>query len=278
MAALQPPTDFRITSQTTTSITLSWENNDDYTSLQLFYGIYTFGDFPFNGPSLLATTTTATISGLTPNTQYQFKLLAAKNVELPQVLSPTLVLLYATDTQIFFVVTADPRAVSTQTEISRSPHFKNPFVITGDGSLFASALTPYTYYYIRSRSLGDDVDYESSNWTSKQTIRTTVTLSNPSIKNLISTATTVSFNSTSVPYAAGYQVEVSLFADFNVFLYTSSSSGPHVITGLTDGATVYIRAKAVSGDHHLDSSWTVTSTVCSDGTVLRFHIPIAFQS
>ncbi len=261
MAAISPPTDFQITAQTTTSITLSWKNNDAYSSLQIAYGLYSLGDFPYVAIDTSPESTSATITDLAPNTQYQFQLLVTKDIDLPKVFSPTLTVDKVNDSQIFFTITADPRATSSHTEISLTRAFDFPRTVVGNGALSASSLNPYTEYYLRARSIGDNIDYESSDWLLPIKVRTTLTLASPSIIDQVPTATSISFNITSVLFAASYLIEVSLSPEFDTLLYTSSQNGEHTIDGLAEDTTVYIRAQAISSDHHSDSDWAVAMMV-----------------
>ncbi len=240
---------------------MSWKNNDAYSSLQIAYGLYSLGDFPYVAVGTSPESTSTTITDLAPNTQYQFKLLVTKDIDLPKVFSPTLTVDKVNDSQIFFTVTADPRATASHTEISLTQDFNFPYTVVGVGALSVSSLNPYTEYYLRTRSEGDNIDYESSDWSLPIKVRTTSTLASPSIIDQVPTTSSISFNVASVLFAAGYLIEVSLSPEFDTLLYTSSRNGEHALDGLAENTTVYIRARAMSGDHHSDSEWTVAIMV-----------------
>lgn len=176
-------------------------------------------------------------------------------------------------TQITITFTADEHASSTTLHYIASeyaPDWDN--VTPTELANFASGtsitgLTPSIKYYFRLRSIGDGVDYTSSDWTTEELTATTPDLisleppTNLSAKAFSKNKIIVTF--TPSPAASSHTVEYDTAADFSNAVTTENFTSGAAVFASAAETRVYIRLWAVGDNSTYADSPKVTANTLS---------------
>ncbi|MBQ9874353.1 MAG: hypothetical protein IJM30_07805 [Thermoguttaceae bacterium] len=151
--------------------------------------------------------------------------------------------------------------------VSTDPNFANPTFAQGSasGTVSVAGLVPGEKYYVKVRSLGDNVNRVDSSWTKIVNNATTSTPGAPALAwPSVSTtprSSTIEVAIGEVENAAGYVVEYGTDPDFgsdSTIGVSFDSAGVKTIVDLNSETTYYVRVKAIA-DGRVDSRWTVVS-------------------
>ena len=228
-------------------------------------------DENFESPATksFATSGSQTISGLTPNTKYYFRVkatatgfndsewttfnLTTKKTTLPV---PTVRSISTTETSASFVVGAVANANKYVVQYGTDENFQSPASITftSRGTQTISDLTPNAKYYFRVKASA--AGFNDSPWTTFEATTQKATLTAPEARVASATTTALYVEIREVDDAAKYVLQYDLDPNFpSPKEKTYSAPGKRWITNLTPRSTYYFRVKATA-DEFDDSVWT----------------------
>ena len=269
---LATPNDLIVVTITSNSITISWNSIDNASD----YEVYQSDPYKYMIPQKITdniniTETTATITGLPPNTSYRYYVLAVgsgsySNSELSGYIGVRTKNKLATpDLTLGGTITSDSvtilwkyvfNASNYEVYQSNSPNGTYSNVsTTKNNSVTITGLTAYTTYYFKVMAIGNE-DYSNSELSDYISATPKIQLATPTGLTIVTVIdTTVSISWNGVTNASSYEVYKSYnIPDGEYYSKVSTTTNSGVtITGLGARNKYYFKVMAVGNENYSNS-------------------------
>ncbi|MBQ5789230.1 MAG: fibronectin type III domain-containing protein, partial [Thermoguttaceae bacterium] len=226
--------------------------------------------------TLMATPGTFTLTGLSSNSTYYFRVLAyggpTANISAwstddattlqTKLAPPTPTLELGGSRSLKFTFDAVPNATKYEYRYATNPDFNGATTVKKDasGSFTHSRLSAGQTYYFQVKAVGDGDKYLDSEWSNVVSATTSkVNLPAPPVAIQTVGSTTLSFNFDAVANASSYEYRYATTQDGleTATAKSASAAGTFELTGLSPVTTYYVQVRAIgNGTNYVTSEWS----------------------